>query len=306
MDSLGNAIQEFDVADSTSSFLLSPEQAGRLKVLCTALVALQKGQTADSLAMVAGLEAAAEIAVQAHPSIPPPASGSGWIANWIAMPAIAGSKLRIASGEGSELEFFLDSAGVFYCGVLVTSGFAPDSDPIIFQVLAGHGDGLVRLSIGQNEVSLPMRPADGSPAWTHAPAFRDPGSIIARAAAMVAQTGPATAPPPLPSRTAAASSLPRAETAVPAQRQCHSCGRRVTSASVRFCIACGVALAPPVAPQSSVSTCFTCRAPLPSDARFCPKCGQPAENVPASCPRCGTGLMAGVRFCPKCGQRFGS
>ena len=55
-------------------------------------------------------------------------------------------------------------------------------------------------------------------------------------------------------------------TAQPTAGACPACG---AAASGRFCSACGASLAP--------RSCAHCRAPLGAQARFCHRCGRPAE-----------------------------
>ena len=50
-------------------------------------------------------------------------------------------------------------------------------------------------------------------------------------------------------------------------------------------------------PANVNAVCFSCRTPLPSDARFCPGCGTLQRPV---C--CGTELPPGTNFCPRCGK----
>lgn len=58
-------------------------------------------------------------------------------------------------------------------------------------------------------------------------------------------------------------------------------------------------------PSASASRCKVCGAELKPDAKFCPKCGTPAEplQTPAkvTCKNCGAELKSGTKFCPKCG-----
>lgn len=51
--------------------------------------------------------------------------------------------------------------------------------------------------------------------------------------------------------------------------------------------------------------CVECGALLPSDAKFCDKCGAEQEEV-LFCNNCGAQLAADASFCHKCGQRYGA
>jgi len=50
------------------------------------------------------------------------------------------------------------------------------------------------------------------------------------------------------------------------------------------------------------ATCFSCSAPVPNDARFCPSCGQALE--PLRCAACNTANPPGTKFCSACGQKM--
>lgn len=46
-----------------------------------------------------------------------------------------------------------------------------------------------------------------------------------------------------------------------------------------------------------------CGATVPSDAKFCPECGQKL-NVKRFCPECGAEISSGAKFCPECGTKL--
>jgi ribosomal protein L40E len=62
--------------------------------------------------------------------------------------------------------------------------------------------------------------------------------------------------------------------------------------------------------------CLKCQIELPPEAKFCPKCGGPVQDVappatppPAAgtaCVQCGTAVPPGAAFCPLCGGRVES
>lgn len=55
---------------------------------------------------------------------------------------------------------------------------------------------------------------------------------------------------------------------------------------------------------ASITTCSSCQASMPSEARFCAHCGTARVNAaPKFCSGCGSKLEAGVRFCPGCGAK---
>ena len=47
--------------------------------------------------------------------------------------------------------------------------------------------------------------------------------------------------------------------------------------------------------------CPHCQAPLPENAKFCPSCGQSADNL---CPHCGKAAAPGAKFCTECGTEL--
>lgn len=50
------------------------------------------------------------------------------------------------------------------------------------------------------------------------------------------------------------------------------------------------------------ASCPKCEAPLATNAKFCPQCG---ENLQlAACPKCKATLTPGVKFCPDCGAKL--
>lgn len=65
-----------------------------------------------------------------------------------------------------------------------------------------------------------------------------------------------------------------------------------------------VASAGKTAPAGGVGSCAACSAPLPAEARFCPRCG--AALAERFCAECGKPLPAGARFCPGCGKPAGA
>lgn len=54
----------------------------------------------------------------------------------------------------------------------------------------------------------------------------------------------------------------------------------------------------------SAGNCAACSAPLPVDARFCPRCG--VALAARFCAECGKPLPAEARFCPGCGKPSGA
>lgn len=50
------------------------------------------------------------------------------------------------------------------------------------------------------------------------------------------------------------------------------------------------------------ASCPKCEAPLATNAKFCPECGEPVKRA-AHCSQCGVKLSPGVKFCPECGAK---
>jgi len=51
------------------------------------------------------------------------------------------------------------------------------------------------------------------------------------------------------------------------------------------------------------ATCPKCEAPLATNAKFCPECGEPVKKA-AHCSQCGAKLTPGAKFCPECGAKI--
>ena len=66
-----------------------------------------------------------------------------------------------------------------------------------------------------------------------------------------------------------------------------------------------VGISTPVAPVAPPTPCPSCKAPVPSGAKFCPGCGAKAA-APGACGSCGQTLIAGAKFCPHCGTGVAS
>lgn len=50
------------------------------------------------------------------------------------------------------------------------------------------------------------------------------------------------------------------------------------------------------------ASCPSCEAPLATNAKFCPECGQPVK-VDKHCTQCGVLLQPGAKFCADCGTK---
>jgi len=49
-------------------------------------------------------------------------------------------------------------------------------------------------------------------------------------------------------------------------------------------------------------SCPKCEAPLATNAKFCPQCGEPVKRA-AHCTECGAKLEPGAKFCAECGKK---
>ena len=54
--------------------------------------------------------------------------------------------------------------------------------------------------------------------------------------------------------------------------------------------------------QNIMATCPKCEAPLASNAKFCPECGEKLKKED-KCPSCGAKLTPNAKFCPECGSK---
>ena len=52
------------------------------------------------------------------------------------------------------------------------------------------------------------------------------------------------------------------------------------------------------------ATCPKCEAPLQTNAKFCPECGE-ALKASTNCPKCGGKITPDQKFCPECGEKVG-
>jgi membrane protease subunit (stomatin/prohibitin family) len=52
-----------------------------------------------------------------------------------------------------------------------------------------------------------------------------------------------------------------------------------------------------------VLLCSNCRAEVPADSKFCPKCGTKFGGA-TTCPKCQANVPAGSNFCPSCGEKI--
>ena len=52
------------------------------------------------------------------------------------------------------------------------------------------------------------------------------------------------------------------------------------------------------------ATCPKCEAPLATNAKFCPECGEKIKHA-VFCSRCGEKMASGAKFCPECGAKAG-
>jgi len=50
------------------------------------------------------------------------------------------------------------------------------------------------------------------------------------------------------------------------------------------------------------ASCPKCEAPLATNAKFCPECGEPVKRA-AHCTECGAKLEPGAKFCAECGNK---
>ncbi len=50
------------------------------------------------------------------------------------------------------------------------------------------------------------------------------------------------------------------------------------------------------------ASCPKCEAPLATNAKFCPECGEPVKRA-AHCTECGAKLEPGAKFCAECGKK---
>lgn len=50
------------------------------------------------------------------------------------------------------------------------------------------------------------------------------------------------------------------------------------------------------------ASCPKCEAPLASNAKFCPECGEPVKRT-VHCTQCGAKLEPGAKFCAECGNK---
>ncbi|HHY30970.1 MAG TPA: zinc ribbon domain-containing protein, partial [Syntrophaceticus sp.] len=51
------------------------------------------------------------------------------------------------------------------------------------------------------------------------------------------------------------------------------------------------------------ASCPNCEAPLASNAKFCPECGEKLKYQ-ENCPECGTKIAPGSKFCLECGHKL--
>lgn len=91
--------------------------------------------------------------------------------------------------------------------------------------------------------------------------------------------------------------------------KCGNCGAG-NAGHFKFCSVCGTKLGMP---------CLQCGEIIPSDSRYCPRCGAlsgegrfgkmqhkvEAIDEPVYCPQCGQASTDGRRFCMGCGARMG-
>ena len=54
--------------------------------------------------------------------------------------------------------------------------------------------------------------------------------------------------------------------------------------------------------QTVKASCPSCGAPLATNAKFCPECGEKLQ-VEAKCPKCGAKVQPGAKFCAECGTK---
>lgn len=55
--------------------------------------------------------------------------------------------------------------------------------------------------------------------------------------------------------------------------------------------------------QNIRASCPRCEAPLASNAKFCPECGEKLK-VSSNCPACGAKINPGSKFCAACGEKL--
>ena len=75
---------------------------------------------------------------------------------------------------------------------------------------------------------------------------------------------------------------------------CAGCSTAVPSGA-RFCPGCGQ-------PAPGLESCGACQASMPAGANFCPSCG--AARAGQRCPSCQAEVTAGARFCAACGHEM--
>lgn len=56
--------------------------------------------------------------------------------------------------------------------------------------------------------------------------------------------------------------------------------------------------------ETIVASCPKCEAPLATNAKFCPECGEKLQGG-GVCAKCGTKLQPGAKFCAECGEKTG-
>ena len=54
--------------------------------------------------------------------------------------------------------------------------------------------------------------------------------------------------------------------------------------------------------ETICASCPKCEAPLETNAKFCPECGERLKKA-THCQECGSALSPGVKFCPECGNK---
>lgn len=76
---------------------------------------------------------------------------------------------------------------------------------------------------------------------------------------------------------------------------CSKCGAHIPS-QAKFCPECGEQVTP-----AGMALCASCGKMTPQ-GKFCAHCGQ---KLVFSCPKCGAETVPGAKFCSQCGERFG-